>query len=102
MVLDRLERLLEQRGERDLVPSQQEIDDLYTDACAAVLVLEGERLGIERHLAGASGTGCDELARRREQTDAELSALKSLSRFLRTAAEWSRDPASKDLPALNR
>lgn len=102
MVLDRLESVLEQRREDDVIPSQQEVDDLYTDLCATVLVLERERLAIERRRAGTPEADCAERARRRERIDAELSALKRLSRFLRTAVEWSRDPASKDVPAINR
>ena len=84
-VLDRVEQVLERRGPDDR-PSDQELDDLYTDACATVLLLEGEMASVERRLARAAA-GDDEgetirrardLARRRIRLDENLIALRAL------------------------
>ena len=45
-VQDRIEALLERYRGHESSPSQQEINDLYTDGCAAVLALETERLRV--------------------------------------------------------
>ena len=98
-VQERVERVLDRHvGERDR-PTQQEIDDLYTDACATVLLLEGELTSVERRLAAAADAGAEDavtirrsrdLARRRAQIGANLVALRVLVDRLHTAAAERR------------
>ena len=105
MVVDRVEQVLERRRRGQGLPTQQEIDDLYTDACATVLFLEAKRSGLERRLAEASAGDSEdaavvrssrELARRSVQIDSDLRELRVLVRSLGTAADWARDPASAE------
>ena len=109
MVADRVERVLERHRRGQGLPTQQEIDDLYTDACATVLFLEAKRSGLERRLAEAGALEGDdpatvrssrELARRSVQIDSDLRELRSLVRSLGTAADWARDPASAEAHSL--
>src|SRR5919112_718277 len=82
---DRIEALLERYRGQPTSPSQQEINDLYTDGCAAVLQLETERLRVKRRMTAAaidSATDPDaareasELATRSDELVDELARLK--------------------------
>lgn len=110
-MLQRLDQILARHRAAADLPTQQEIDDLYTDACATALLLQGERVAVGRRLSDAAAEIFDEadlvrrsrdLARRQAQIDEELAALKSLVRSLSTAAEWARAPASADVADLLR
>lgn len=110
-MLKRIEVLLERNRDKSQPPSQQEIDDVYTDACATILTLESQRAVADRELAGLLSAGSDhpaqvkaarEAARRRHGVEADLLALRALAASLSTAAEWSRDPLSHDVRHLMR
>ena len=97
---DRIEALLERHRGQPTSPSQQEINDIYTDGCAAILALETARLRVKRRMtaaaidsprdpeaareAAALATRCDELVD-------ELARLKQLVRQLRAAVDWAQD-----------
>src|SRR5215212_1780145 len=51
---DHIEALLERYRGQESSPSQREINDLYTDDCAAVLALETERLRVKRRMTAAA------------------------------------------------
>ena len=98
-VLDRVDQILERHRRAPETATQQEIDDVYTDACATLLLLEGERAAIERRLGEAAAAGGDDasvirtsrdLARRRIQIDENLMALRLLAHGLSNAANRSR------------
>jgi hypothetical protein len=98
-VLDRVEEVLERHRRGPDPPTQQEIDDVYTDACATLLLLEGERASVERRLSEAAAAGADDatvirtsrdLARRRVQIDDNLLALRMLTHGLSSAVNGSR------------
>ena len=109
-MLDRIDRVLARRRRSDAAASRDEIDGLYTDACAMVLSLEGERLELERGLAALEADAADaavirrsrDLARRRAELDTELDALRALTAGLSTAADWVRDPLALDVASLLR
>lgn len=109
-VAGRVEELIARSRDGTALASSKEIDDLYTEACAAGLVLGGERLDVERQLEQALGDTTEDaivirrsrdLARRLVEIDRELSALSALTRTLSTGADWSREPESADLPDLS-
>lgn len=89
-------------------PPRSKVDELYTDGCAGVLLLETERLRVKRRLvAAASDSDADagaaaeaaSLSRREAELTAELTALEKLVRSLRTTAEWSRRAGEPEDPA---
>src|SRR3712207_3520769 len=51
---ERIEKLLARHRGQPSRPSQLEINDLYTDGCAAVLALETERLRVKRRMTAAA------------------------------------------------
>src|SRR5215210_5929047 len=84
---DKIETLLERYKGRPGSPSQQEINDLYTDGCAAVLQLETERLRVKRRMTAAAIDSVDDpqaareasqLAARGDDLVGELASLKQL------------------------
>lgn len=97
---DRIESLLERYRGREGSPSQQEINDLYTDGCAAVLTLETERLRVKRRLTAAAIDSAEDpeaardataLALRTDELVDELAQLKHLVKQLRAAVDWAQD-----------
>ena len=104
---DRIETLLDRyRGETSS-PTQQEINDLYTDGCAAVLALETERLRVKRRMTAAALDSLEDPEAAREaaglalQGDAlvvELSQLKQLVKQLRAAVDYAQDEVSGTPP----
>src|SRR5688572_12949086 len=57
---NRIETLLERHRGLPTSPSQLEINDLYTDGCAAVLALETERLRVKRRMTAAAIDSVDD------------------------------------------
>jgi hypothetical protein len=97
---DRIEALLERYRGQPGSPSQQEINDLYTDGCAAVLALETERLRVKRRMTAATIDSADDpqaareataLAARSDDLVDELANLKQLVKQLRAAVDWAQD-----------
>ena len=97
---DRIEALLARHRGKPTSPSQQEIDDLYTDGCAAVLALETERLRVKRRMTAAAidsashpdaAREASALARRGDELADELARLKQLVKQLRAAVDWAQD-----------
>jgi hypothetical protein len=108
---DRIEALLERHRAQSTRPTQQEINDLYTDGCAAVLALETERLRVKRRLTAAAIDGAADpeaareagaLAQRSDEIVRELARLKDLVRQLRTAVDWAQDDEELAQPPRRR
>jgi ABC-type phosphate transport system auxiliary subunit len=97
---DRIEALLARHRGVPTSPSQQEINDLYTDGCAAVLALETERLRVKRRMTAAAidsagdadaAREASSLAMRGDELVDELARLKQLVKQLRAAVDWAQD-----------
>ena len=110
---DRIEALLGRYRGQDSSPSQREINDLYTDGCAAVLALETERLRVKRRMTAAALDSAEDpdaareashLAVRGDELVVELAQLKQLVKQLRAAVDYAQDeeprrPAAPPLQA---
>ena len=97
---DRIEALLERYRGQESSPSQLEINDLYTDGCAAVLALETERLRVKRQMTAAALDSAEDpdaareashLAMRGDELVVELARLKQLVKQLRAAVDYAQD-----------
>jgi ABC-type phosphate transport system auxiliary subunit len=108
---DRIESLLERHRGQTTRPSQQEINDLYTDGCAVVLALETERLRVKRRMTAAAydsatdpeaAREASELAARSAEIIDELANLKQLVRQLRAAVDWAQDDEELAEPPRRR
>jgi ABC-type phosphate transport system auxiliary subunit len=108
---DRIEALLERHRAQTTRPSQQEINDLYTDGCAAVLALETERLRVKRRMTAAAfdsatdpeaARDASELATRSGEIVDELANLKALVRQLRAAVDWAQEDEELAEPPRRR
>jgi hypothetical protein len=108
-VMNRVEHLLSRHRRLSAAASLQEIDDLYTDACAMILTAETERMEINRDLTDlledvsedlAVVRRSRDLAQRLAQLDRDLVSLRSIAAGLGTASEWMRDPASDEASQL--
>jgi hypothetical protein len=97
---DRIETLLERYRGEDASPSQKEINDLYTDGCAAILALETERLRNKRRMTAAALDSLEDpeaaheaaaLAVRGDAIVHELANLKQLVKHLRAAVDYAQD-----------
>ena len=104
---DRIESLLERYRGHESSPSQREINDLYTDGCAAVLALETERLRVKRRMTAAVLDSADDPEAAREATSlairsdalvVELAQLKQLVKQLRAAVDYAQDEAPAEPP----
>ena len=107
----RIEALLERHRGHSTRPTQQEINNLYTDGCAAVLALETERLRVKRRMTAAafdSATDPDAaleasaLAARSDEIIDELGRLKQLVRQLRAAVDWAQEDEALAEPPRRR
>jgi hypothetical protein len=107
---DRIEVLLNRHRGQESSPSQLEINDLYTDGCAAVLALETERLRVKRRMTAAVLDSIEDpdaareaagLAMRGDELVVELSHLKQLVKQLRAAVDYAQD-GEVDAPPLRR
>ena len=96
---DRIETLLARYRGQDSSPSQLEINDLYTDGCAAVLALETERLRLKRRMTAAALDSADDpdaareassLAMQGNELVGELARLKQLVKQLRAAVDYAQ------------
>ena len=104
---DRIEALLERYRGEESSPSQREINDLYTDGCAAVLALETERLRVKRRMTAAALDSLEDpeaardaaaLALRGDELVVELANLKQLVRELRAAVDYAQDEQAGEPP----
>jgi hypothetical protein len=104
---DRIEALLGRYRGQESSPSQQEINDLYTDGCAAVLALETERLRVKRRMTAAALDSAEDLeaareaatlAMRSDELVVELARLKQLVKELRAAVDYAQDEAPAEPP----
>ena len=104
---DRIEALLGRYRGQESSPSQREINDLYTDGCAAVLALETERLRVKRRMTAAAIDSADDpdaareaatLAHRGDELIVELARLKHLVKDLRAAVDYAQDEAPATPP----
>ena len=104
---DRIETLLGRHRGQESSPSQREINDLYTDGCAAVLALETERLRVKRRLTAAAIDSAEDfeaareastLAVRSDELVVELAHLKKLVKELRAAVDYAQDEAPPEAP----
>ena len=95
----RIEALLARHRDQPTRPSQLEINDLYTDGCAAILALETERLRVKRRMTAAAIDSAEDpeaareaasLALRADELVDELARLKQLVRQLRAAVDWAQ------------
>ena len=107
---DRIEALLTRYRGKESSPSQLEINDLYTDGCAAVLTLETERLRVKRQMTAAALDSADDpdaareasnLAMRGDELVVELARLKQLVKQLRAAVDYAQDEVP-GVPARRR
>ncbi|MEA2386302.1 MAG: hypothetical protein QOJ22_476 [Thermoleophilaceae bacterium] len=96
---DRIEDLLDRHRGQPTSPSPREINDLYTDGCAAVLALETEKLRVKRRMTAAAIDSVADpkaahdaaaLAARGQALGVELDSLKKLVKELRTAVDWAQ------------
>jgi hypothetical protein len=93
----RLEELVRRYRGAERTPTAAEVEALYTDGCAEMLVLETQLLRLKRMLSAAEADHDDpvavreatELRRRRDQTAAELGSVRQLVRLLRTTVDWA-------------
>jgi hypothetical protein len=108
---DQIETLLERYRGHDSSPSQREINDLYTDGCAAVLALETERLRVKRRMTAAALDSLEDpeaaqeaaaLALRGDELVVELAKLKGLVKQLRAAVDYAQDEQAADGPPRRR
>jgi hypothetical protein len=104
---DRIEALLGRYRGQESSPSQREINDLYTDGCAAVLALETERLRVKRRMTAAALDSAEDpdaareaaaLALRSDEIVVELSHLKGLVKDLRTAVDYAQHETPAESP----
>jgi hypothetical protein len=104
---DRIEALLERYRGDESSPSQREINDLYTDGCAAVLALETERLRTKRRMTAAALDAVEDpdaareaasLALRGDELVVELAKLKVLVKELRAAVDYAQDELADEPP----
>jgi len=104
---DRIEALLERYRGNEASPSQREINDLYTDGCAAVLALETERLRVKRRMTAAALDSLEDpeaardaatLALRGDELVVELAKLKALVKELRAAVDYAQDERPDEPP----
>jgi hypothetical protein len=104
---DRIEALLERYRGHESSPSQREINDLYTDGCAAVLALETERLRTKRRMTAAALDAVEDpdaareaasLALRGDELVVELAKLKALVKELRAAVDYAQDERPDEPP----
>ena len=104
---DRIEALLERYRGTESSPSQREINDLYTDGCAAVLALETERLRNKRRMTAAALDAVEDpdaareaasLALRGDELVVELAKLKVLVKELRAAVDYAQDELADEPP----
>ncbi len=104
---DRIEALLERYRGNESSPSQREINDLYTDGCAAVLALETERLRVKRRMTAAALDSLEDpdaardaasLALRGDELVVELAKLKALVKELRAAVDYAQDEQADEPP----
>jgi hypothetical protein len=104
---DRIEALLERYRGEESSPSQLEINDLYTDGCAAVLALETERLRNKRRMTAAALDAVEDpdaareaaaLALRGDELVVELSKLKQLVKELRAAVDYAQEERPDEPP----
>ena len=104
---NRIETLLDRYRGQIPSPAQREINDLYTDACAAVLALETERLRVKRRMTAAALDSLEDpdaareaatLAVRADELVGELAHLKQLVKQLRTAVDYAQDEEPAEPP----
>jgi len=104
---DRIEALLERYRGHESSPSQREINDLYTDGCAAVLALETERLRTKRRMTAAALDAVEDpdaareaaaLALHGDELVVELAKLKHLVKELRAAVDYAQDERPDEPP----
>jgi hypothetical protein len=104
---DRIEALLGRYRGQESSPSQQEINDLYTDGCAAVLALETERLRVKRRMTAAAIDSVEDpdaareaasLAMRGDELVGELAHLKQLVKQLRAAVDYAQEEDAGGAP----
>ena len=104
---DRIEALLERYRGHESSPSQREINDLYTDGCAAVLALETERLRNKRRMTAAALDAVEDpdaareaasLALHGDELVVELAKLKQLVKELRAAVDYAQDEGPGEPP----
>jgi hypothetical protein len=104
---DRIETLLQRYREAGSSPSQREINDLYTDGCAAVLALETERLRVKRRMTAAALDSVEDpdaareaaaFALRGDELVVELAKLKDLVRQLRAAVDYAQEEDTAEPP----
>jgi len=104
---DRIEALLERYRGDESSPSQREINDLYTDGCAAVLALETERLRTKRRMTAAAFDAVEDpdaareaasLAVHGDELVGELAKLKQLVKELRAAVDYAQDERPDEPP----
>jgi hypothetical protein len=104
---DRIEALLKRYRGNEASPSQREINDLYTDGCAAVLALETERLRVKRRMTAAALDSLEDpdaardaasLALRGDELVVELAKLKHLVKELRAAVDYAQDEQPDEPP----
>ena len=104
---DRIEALLERYRGEESSPSQLEINDLYTDGCAAVLALETERLRNKRRMTAAALDAVEDpdaareaaaLALRGDELVVELSKVKQLVKELRAAVDYAQEERPDEPP----
>ena len=101
VIAGRVEELIARTRERGGQPLRDEIDNLYTDACAMLLSVESERMDVDRLLAGpAEGKSRERLAGRRAEIAGELRDLRSITAHLSTASEWLREPEAAEVENL--
>jgi hypothetical protein len=104
---NRIETLLERYRGQQSSPSQREINDLYTDGCAAVLSLETERLRVKRKMTAAALDSAEDPDAAREASSlavlgdelvVELASLKQLVKQLRAAVDYAQDEGPGEPP----
>jgi hypothetical protein len=98
----KLEALVSRYRGTQANPTPGEIERLYTEGCAELLLLEAECLRLKQRFIAAEADGRHDpaaareaaaLERLRDQAADERDAVRRLVRLLRTAVDWARASA---------
>ncbi len=98
----RIDSMIGECRRRGVAPRVEEVERLYTDGCAEVLMLEAEHARVKRRLADAWAAAfadappapqVEVLSERLEGVVTELADVRSHLRQLRAALEWAQSGA---------
>lgn len=102
VISQRVDCVLAECRRRGAPPTVEEVEALYTDGCAEILMLEAEHRRVSRgvvaaHAGAREDASCaaenEALSQRAERVATELAEVRSDLRQLRAALEWAQSGA---------